>query len=129
MKEDPTIHPLFDIVRPVKDWEKHNTEVVRKQLQGTKNAARERVLKRGAKRFRPPPDLLTAINVTLAVRAPLLLTGNPGNGKTQVAWFLAEYFDIELFETAARTSHPRYCVESVPTHPRQQKAQPGAGCR
>jgi MoxR-like ATPase len=103
MKEDPTIHPLFDIVRPVKDWGKHNTEVVRNQLQGTKNAARERVLKRGARRFRPPPDLLMAINVALAVRAPLLLTGDPGTGKTQVAWFLAEYFDIALFEYQVRS--------------------------
>jgi MoxR-like ATPase len=33
--------------------------------------------------------------VALAVGAPLLLTGEPGTGKTQVAFYLAWFFDIE----------------------------------
>jgi MoxR-like ATPase len=93
----------FHIVRAVRDWETHDPAAVRHQLHRTKDAARERDLKRAARRFRPPPDLLTAVNTALAVRAPLLLTGDPGTGKTQVAWFLAEYFGIALFEYQVRS--------------------------
>lgn len=37
-----------------------------------------------APRFVPSPALAAAVNVALAVGAPLLLTGEPGTGKTQV---------------------------------------------
>ncbi len=40
--------------------------------------------------------LETAINMTLAVGAPLLVTGEPGTGKTQLAWFLGHYFSIRV---------------------------------
>jgi MoxR-like ATPase len=99
----PSGPPVFDIVRPVDDWHSHDQATARAHLDRTKDAARERDLKRAARRFRPPRELLTAVNVALAVRAPLLLTGDPGTGKTQVAWFLAEYFDIELFEYQVRS--------------------------
>ncbi len=46
-----------------------------------------------ASRYRPSPALATAVNVALSVGAPLLLTGEPGTGKTQLAWYLAWYFD------------------------------------
>lgn len=42
--------------------------------------------------FQPPSGLIDAVNVALAVGAPLLLTGDPGAGKTQVAYHLAWYF-------------------------------------
>jgi MoxR-like ATPase len=103
MTYDPTLGPDFDLVRPVDDWNTHRPNVLLAQLERTKDAARERDLKRAARRFRPPQDLLTAVNTALAVRAPLLLTGDPGTGKTQVAWFLAEYFGIELFEYQVRS--------------------------
>ncbi len=45
--------------------------------------------------YQPDPDLVDAVNVALAVGAPLLLTGEPGTGKTQVAFYLAWFFDIE----------------------------------
>jgi MoxR-like ATPase len=44
--------------------------------------------------FRPSPDLVAAVNVALSVGAPLLLTGEPGTGKTQVAYYLAWYFGL-----------------------------------
>jgi len=44
--------------------------------------------------FQPSPELVAAVNVALAVGAPLLLTGEPGTGKTQVAHYLAWYFDL-----------------------------------
>jgi MoxR-like ATPase len=50
----------------------------------------------GAPFFQPSPELITAVNIALTVQAPLLLTGEPGTGKTQVAHYLAWYFEIEL---------------------------------
>ncbi len=42
--------------------------------------------------FQPGEALCAAVNVALTVGAPLLLTGEPGTGKTQVAHWLAHYF-------------------------------------
>lgn len=47
-----------------------------------------------APRFQPSPELVVAVNVALAVGAPLLLTGEAGTGKTQVAFYLAWYFAV-----------------------------------
>ncbi len=38
--------------------------------------------------YRPDPALVTAVNAALALGAPLLLTGEAGTGKTQVAYWL-----------------------------------------
>ncbi len=48
-----------------------------------------------ARHYQPSPELVDAVNVALAVGAPLLLTGEPGTGKTQVAHYLAWYFGLE----------------------------------
>lgn len=42
--------------------------------------------------YRPSPEMTAAVNVALAVGAPLLVTGDPGTGKTQLAYYLAWYF-------------------------------------
>jgi MoxR-like ATPase len=52
-------------------------------------------LREAARHYQPDADLVDAINVALAVGAPLLLTGEPGTGKTPVGHYLAWYFDIE----------------------------------
>ncbi len=59
-----------------------------------------------APQFQPGADLMTAINLALSVGAPLLLTGEPGTGKTQVAHYLAWYFDVEdaLFPLFVRST-------------------------
>ena len=41
-------------------------------------------------------SLETAANMALAVGAPLLVTGEPGTGKTQLAFFLGHYFGIQV---------------------------------
>ena len=41
------------------------------------------------KRYFAHPDLLAAVNVALACEMPLLLTGEPGCGKTDFAWAVA----------------------------------------
>ena len=47
-----------------------------------------------ARYFQPSDELVDAINIALAVEAPLLLTGEPGTGKTQVAFYVAHYFGL-----------------------------------
>jgi MoxR-like ATPase len=42
-----------------------------------------------AEHFEADDGLVVAVNAALAVGAPLLLTGDPGTGKTQVAFWVA----------------------------------------
>jgi MoxR-like ATPase len=42
-----------------------------------------------AEHYRPSPDLQAAINVAIATGRPLLLTGDPGTGKTMAAYFIS----------------------------------------
>lgn len=48
-----------------------------------------------AQHYQPSEALVTAANAAIAVGAPLLITGEPGTGKTQVAHWLAWYLDIQ----------------------------------
>lgn len=48
----------------------------------------------GALTFQADEALCTAINTALAVEMPLLITGEPGTGKTQIAWFIAAAFGV-----------------------------------
>jgi len=48
-----------------------------------------------AKRFIPGTRLETAINTAIAVGMPLLITGEPGTGKTQTAYYAAYKLGIE----------------------------------
>jgi len=57
-----------------------------------------------APHFQAGSDLVAAVNVALAVGAPLLLTGEPGTGKTQVAHYLAWYFDVPIFALHVRST-------------------------
>ncbi|MEM9722558.1 MAG: MoxR family ATPase [Bacteroidota bacterium] len=45
--------------------------------------------------YRPSEDLVTAVNVALKLGQPLLLTGEPGTGKTQLAYHVAHFFNLE----------------------------------
>jgi MoxR-like ATPase len=62
-----------------------------------------------ARFFQPDPDLVLAVNAALAVGAPLLLTGEPGTGKTQVAYWLAQHLGIaeRLFVLAVQSNTTR----------------------
>jgi MoxR-like ATPase len=57
----------------------------------------------------PDQPLKDAIHVALAVGAPLLLTGEPGTGKTQVAYYIAQRFGLldldRLFPLFVRSTH------------------------
>ena len=53
-----------------------------------------RHLERGAEFYEPTTALRDAVNAALALEKPLLLTGEPGVGKTQAASFIASYFGL-----------------------------------
>jgi MoxR-like ATPase len=44
--------------------------------------------------YLPSPALVDAVNVAIALGQPLLLTGEPGTGKTQLAYHLADQFGL-----------------------------------
>ncbi|NRB62447.1 MAG: MoxR family ATPase [Saprospiraceae bacterium] len=54
-----------------------------------------------AAKYLPSEGLIQAVNVALNLHQPLLLTGEPGTGKTQLAHHLAAYFNLgqaEVFD-------------------------------
>ena len=52
-------------------------------------------LEENAENFIPGEQLATAINTAIAVGEPLLITGEPGTGKTQTAYYAAWRLDLE----------------------------------
>jgi MoxR-like ATPase len=56
--------------------------------------------------YLPEPGLVEAVNVALLLEQPLLLTGKPGTGKTQLATALGNEFNLRLlkFETKSTSS-------------------------
>ena len=59
---------------------------------------------RAALRYQPSKDLLLAINMALHTGSPLLLTGEPGTGKTQTADFVGGYFDIPVYKFLVKST-------------------------
>ncbi len=55
--------------------------------------------------YRPSPELVTAVKVALTLGQPLLVTGEPGTGKTQLARFVAHSLGLDApFVFEAQTS-------------------------
>ncbi len=80
----------FELLAPDDRRPERRDAVARRALPPSLGSHRE-----AARSFQPDADLVDAVNVALAVGAPLLLTGEPGTGKTQVAFYLAWFFDVE----------------------------------
>lgn len=97
----------FEIVEAVRDDVRHDarrTQAAADRLRAHRPPADLADLAAAAPRFQVDEDLRTAINTALTVGAPLLLTGDPGTGKTQVAYYLAWYFGTELFRYQVRST-------------------------
>jgi MoxR-like ATPase len=91
----------FELLAPDDRGPARREALARRALPATLGSHRE-----AARHYQPDADLVDAVNVALAVGAPLLLTGEPGTGKTQVAHYLAWYFDVEdhLFPLYVRST-------------------------
>lgn len=81
--------------------------------------------------YRPQPDLVKAVNVALILGQPLLLTGEPGTGKTQLAFSVAHelgFYPPLVFETKS-SSTSRDLFYTYDTIGRFHAAQTGEGSR
>jgi MoxR-like ATPase len=54
--------------------------------------------------YQPGTDLVAAVNVALLLRKPLLLTGRPGTGKTELGHYLAWKMGYEVFQFDAKST-------------------------
>jgi MoxR-like ATPase len=86
------------------DWERHDATSPRQRLVDATPPKGLMEHSEGAKAYRPDAGLVTAVNAAVHLRAPLLLTGDPGTGKTQLAYFLGLYFDIDVFPYTVRST-------------------------
>jgi MoxR-like ATPase len=94
----------FRLVRRGVAPEHHNVAAARASLEARKLPKAVTDFRASAPYFQLDAGLEIAINMALAVGAPLLLTGEPGTGKTQVAFFLGWYFGIPVFEYQVRST-------------------------
>ena len=94
----------FQLVRRTDTPDTHDSTAARQRLSARILPQALHNLEESAKYFQLDPQLETALNMALTVGAPLLLTGEPGTGKTQVAWYLGWYFDIPVFTYQVRST-------------------------
>src|SRR5215475_6834392 len=94
----------FRMVRRTDQPDTHDRKAARQRLEARKLPKAQHNLAESARYFQLDRHLETAINMALAVGAPLLLTGEPGTGKTQVAWYLGWYFSIPVFSYQVRST-------------------------
>ncbi len=95
----PRPMPPFELLEPADRNPDRRQALAQRTLPETLGSHRA-----AARHYQPDAGLVDAVNVALAVGAPLLLTGEPGTGKTQVAHYLAWYFEVELFSLYVRSS-------------------------
>jgi MoxR-like ATPase len=86
------------------DWQTHDATSPRSRLEAARPPVSLTEHAAGARAYRPDPDLILAVNASIHLRAPLLVTGEPGTGKTQLGYFLALYFGIDVFPYTVRST-------------------------
>jgi len=97
-------HDTFRLVRRTDDPATHDVKAARQRLEARTLPRALHNFAASAPFFQVDSPLETAMNMALAVGAPLLLTGEPGTGKTQVAWYLGWYFGIPVFPYQVRST-------------------------
>lgn len=83
-------HYPFDIMNHVGGEPVNNSALLERPF-----AASDNSFEADARRFVPGNELNMAINTAIAVGEPLLITGEPGTGKTQAAYYAAYKLGIE----------------------------------
>jgi MoxR-like ATPase len=63
--------------------------------------------------YKPTPELLAAVNTALFLRRPLLLSGDPGTGKTECADFVARQLKTNYTDLFATDKALRFNTKSV----------------
>ena len=81
----------FHLVRPERRKPLEDREILRKRP----FSKLDQSFQADARRFVPGDALATAINTAIALGEPLLITGEPGTGKTQAAYYAAWQLDLE----------------------------------
>lgn len=99
-----TDDPQFRILEESMTGEGRNAAEAKRRLAARRLPKGLRDFGEAAPRFRLTPGLETSVNMALAVGAPLLVTGEPGTGKTQLAHFLKWYFDVPIFEYQVKST-------------------------
>ncbi len=94
----------FTLVRRVRDAQAHDRAAAGKRLLTHLPPRLLLDFRASAPHFQLDDKLQIAVNTALAVGAPLLLTGEPGTGKTQLAYWLGWYFAIEVFAYQVRST-------------------------
>lgn len=79
-------------------------EESRQQLQQRPSANRDVSLRGTAFKYVPDEQLRTTINTAIAISQPLLLTGEAGTGKTQVAYYVGHRLNLPVFHFQARST-------------------------
>jgi len=97
----------FEVLTPLPadyDWRSHDQTAPRGRLDAVEPPKDLSSHEEGARSYRPDADLILAVNAAIHLRAPLLVTGDPGTGKTQLAYFLGLYFGIQVFSYTVRST-------------------------
>ncbi|MCS6946925.1 MAG: MoxR family ATPase, partial [Steroidobacteraceae bacterium] len=71
----------------------------------------------GTDRYVATPDLMMAVNASITLGRPLLIKGEPGTGKTQLAVEIARALERPLFEwhikSTSKAQHGLYEYDAV----------------
>src|SRR6187455_3677211 len=71
----------------------------------------------GTERYVATPDLMMAVNAAVTLARPLLIKGEPGTGKTQLAEEIARALDRPLYEwhvkSTSKAQHGLYEYDAV----------------
>ena len=58
----------------------------------------------GTKEYISTSDLTVAVNASIALEKPLLVKGEPGTGKTELAKQIANSLDLEIIEWSIKST-------------------------
>ncbi|MCP4699922.1 MAG: MoxR family ATPase [Gammaproteobacteria bacterium] len=91
----------FNLIRP----ERESPPIDPDWLQQRPYSERDRSFEAEAEYFVPGRQLTTAMNTAIAVGEPLLITGEPGTGKTQAGYYAAYKLNTDVLYFQVKSEH------------------------